>query len=65
MQVRILPRQPISFSGRSADDYTGLFWKQVFAGLNPAAQTKFNLKAVLCELKTLCKIVKVQLIKTV
>ena len=32
-------------SGRSADDYTGLFWKQVFAGLNPAAQTNFSFYA--------------------
>lgn len=34
----------LQFSGRSADDYTGLFWKQVFAGLNPAAQTKLNFR---------------------
>ena len=30
-----------SISGRSADDYTGLPWEQVFAGSNPAAQTNF------------------------
>ena len=27
------------FSGRSTDGYMGLFWKQVFAGSNPAART--------------------------
>ena len=32
-----------SFSGCSADDYTGFFWKEVFAGLNPATQTNFSL----------------------
>lgn len=36
-----LPEARFYFSGRSADGYTGLFWKQVFAGSNPAAQTKF------------------------
>ena len=34
-------------SGRSADDYTGKFWKLVFAGLNPAAQTNL-LKFIFC-----------------
>ena len=29
-------------SGRSTDGYMGLFWKQVFAGSNPAARTKFS-----------------------
>ena len=43
-KVRILsPKPNVFISGRSADDYTGKFWKLVFAGLNPAAQTNlFN-----------------------
>ena len=44
-KVRILSPKPIllQFSGRSADDYTDLPWEQVFAGLNPAAQTNFSI----------------------
>ena len=39
-KVRILSPKPNLFiSGRSADDDTDLPWEQVFAGLNPAAQT--------------------------
>ena len=42
-EVRILHPKPILFiSGCSADGYTGLFWKQVFAGSNPATQTNFT-----------------------
>ena len=31
------PEANFLLSRRSADDYTGRFWKPVFAGLNPAA----------------------------
>ena len=42
IKVQILsPKPNVFISGRSADDYTDLPWEQVFAGLNPAAQTKF------------------------
>lgn len=37
----------IKFLGCSADGYTGLPWKQVFAGSNPAALTNFE-SGVLC-----------------
>ena len=48
-KVQILSPKPILFiSGRSADDYTDLPWEQVFAGLNPAAQTKVILD---CDLR--------------
>jgi hypothetical protein len=41
MEVQILPPKP-ELTERSADGYTGLFWKQVFAGSNPAALTNFS-----------------------
>lgn len=37
------PEANFIFSGRSADGYTGMFWKHVFASSNLAAQTKFSL----------------------
>ena len=39
IEVWILYPKFLFPSGRSADGYTGLFWKQVFAGSNPAALT--------------------------
>lgn len=42
-EAKILYRGPAyPLSGRSTDGYMGLFWKQVFAGSNPAARTKFS-----------------------
>ena len=37
------PEAIFFISGRSADDYTDLFWEQVFAGLIPAARTNFSI----------------------
>lgn len=47
-QASVVSRTPFddsrltTFPERSADGYTGLFWKQVFAGSNPAALTNFS-----------------------
>src|SRR5215204_6809478 len=46
--------QILLFSGCSADGYTGLFWKQVFAGSNPATQTNF-LKSRISNLRFPCR----------
>ena len=45
IEVRILDPKPV-FSGCSADGYTGFFWKEVFAGSNPATQTNFRADVV-------------------